>query len=105
MAERETVFVEGTECYLFPVPLDTKGDPFKDAEFFLHCAYHRLYHMNQPGQQRSRELSLAITNIEQSMQWFGVHGRKHGFAVEFGIEYDPETGLPLNQSVKPEGGE
>lgn len=73
----QRVMVEGVPCIMFPIPAETEGDLYKDAEFFLHCAYHRLFFMNQSDQQRSRELSLAITNIEQSMHWFETHGRKH----------------------------
>lgn len=85
MSSRDRVVVEGVECILFPIPADTEGDRLKDAEFFLNCAFSRLYYLNQPDQQRSRELSLAVTNLQQAQHWFATHVNR----VENGIPNEP----------------
>jgi hypothetical protein len=84
MSGKKTIMVEGTECYCFPIPVSTKDDPLDDVKWFGECTYHRLFYLNQSDQQRSRELSLAITNMQQALMWLDVHinRRKSGIQSE-----------------------
>jgi hypothetical protein len=71
--KRPEVMTEDTEFVPFPIPKDVFYDRVENVKWFLDCTYHRLYYLNQPDQQRSRELSLAITNLQQAGFWLDVH--------------------------------
>ena len=74
MKERDTVMVEGCECILFPIPAVTQDDPLDDADWFGKCFFARLNALNQSGSpERSREMSLAITNLQQALMWLESH--------------------------------
>ena len=84
MSDQQTFMVEGAECYCLPVPVATKDDPLDDVKWFGECVYHRLFYLNQKDQQRSRELSLAITNLQQAMFWIEVHTNRRRSGIPNG---------------------
>lgn len=54
-------------------PILTDEEQVTRAVNQLNELYHRLFYMNQEDQQRSRELSLAITNLQQAGFWITAH--------------------------------